>query len=153
MVLNRPWVQRRLLFYQFLTISRDNIKTLFCECETSKRFDFEVCQVKHFRKWFSNYIEVKSECSEPLKIAFLFFFFFFFFFAILWVPKLKWFSEKVKESLQDFKSKVVHWKHLRKWFWGQKWIFWAFRNDIFHLLANFWVSNLKLFLGKARQSV
>ena len=32
-------------------------------------------------------------------------------------------------------------------------MFWAFENGIFQFFANFWVTKLKLFSGKARQSV
>ena len=48
-----------------------------------------------------------------------------------------------------FKSKFAHTKLLRKWFW----MLWAFEKWIFQFFANFWVTKLKPFSGKVRQSV
>ena len=37
--------------------------------------------------------------------------------------------------------------------WAHKGIFWVFEKMIFQLLANFWVTKLKPFSGKVRQSI
>ena len=37
--------------------------------------------------------------------------------------------------------------------WAQKWMFWEFEKDIFLFFLNYWVAKLKLFSGKARQSL
>ena len=37
--------------------------------------------------------------------------------------------------------------------WYQKWISWAFKNDIFHFFENFWGTRLKQFSGKAKQGI
>ena len=37
--------------------------------------------------------------------------------------------------------------------WARKRMFWAFEKSLFQLFANFWVTKLKLFSGKGRQSV
>ena len=126
MVLKRRWGQRRFCKrfknsnFNYLAICRDDIKTLFCECEgkPSKRFHFEVCHMKQFRKWFWSYLQAKNEYSERLKIAFL-----------IWVEKLKWFSEKVRQTLQDHLNQSLLigsiLKKVLKLPWGQKRMFWT----------------------------
>ena len=36
---------------------------------------------------------------------------------------------------------------------ARKWMFWAFKEGIFQFFANIWVTKMKLFSGKVRQSV
>ena len=95
------WKCHFSVFCQFLS---DKVESLFWESETkrSKLFKSKVGSRKHFRKWFWSYLELIDECSELSKKAF------FQFFANFWVTKLRLFSGKAKQSLQDhLNSKLV----------------------------------------------
>ena len=57
-----------------------------------------------------------------------------------------------------FKFKVCHWRQFRKWFSSypekkQQQMFGMSENSIFHIFGNFWVTELKVLFGKARQNL
>ena len=78
-------------------------------------------------------------------------------FECFWVTKLKPFSGKVRQSVQNYlkKNMVIgsFLKMVLKLSWAQKHIFWAFEKNIFQFFASFWVTKLKPFSGKLRQNV
>ena len=71
--------------------------------------------------------------------------------------KLKPFSGEKKQSVQNYlKQNLVIGSFLENGFeapWAQKRMFWSFKKSIFQILGNFWVTKLKPFSGKVRQSV
>ena len=60
-------------FSVFCKFFSDEVKTVLWESEEkrSKLFKSKIDHTKLLRKWFSNYLELKNECSERLKRAFL----------------------------------------------------------------------------------
>ena len=60
------------LFWVFCKFLSDEVKTVFWESETMrpKVFKSKVDHRKSLKKWFSNYLELKNECSESLKSVF-----------------------------------------------------------------------------------
>ena len=64
------------VFFCFLQILSDNVKTVFWEwdSEPSKPFKFKIGKRKLFRKCFGSALEIKNECFERLKRAFFSFF-------------------------------------------------------------------------------
>ena len=67
------------------------------------------------------------------------------------VEVLFWQSGGKRSKL--FKSKPGHRKLPRKRSWAQKRLFWVFENIIFQFFVNLWLTKLKPFFGKVRQSV
>ena len=76
----------------------------------------------------------------------------------------KFFGEEVETVFRESKSEPPKWFHFkvcqRKYFrnllklpWSQKRIFWEFENEFLNFFAHFSVNKLKMFLGKARQSI
>ena len=76
----------------------------------------------------------------------------------------KFFGEEVETVFRESKSEPPKWFHFkvcqRKYFrnllklpWSQKRIFWEFENEFLNFFAHFSVNKLKMFLGKARQSM
>ena len=82
-------------FCKFLS---DEVEIVFCEGEAkrSKLFISKFGHRKVLRKWFWSYLDLKNESSERLERAL------FSFFANFWVTKLKPFSGKVKQSVQNY---------------------------------------------------
>ena len=78
-------------------------------------------------------------------------------FECFWVTKLKPFSGKVRQSVQNYlkKNMVIgsFLKMVLKLSWAKKHIFWAFEKNIFQFFASFWETKLKPFSGKLRQNV
>ena len=62
----------------------------------SKLFKSKFGHRKVLWKWFRSYLELKNECCERLKRSF------FSFFPNFWVTKLKPFSGKVRQSIQNY---------------------------------------------------
>ena len=64
------WKKHFLVFCKFLS---DEVETVFWENETerSEVFKLKFGYRKLLRKWFWSYLELKNECSEHLKRAFL----------------------------------------------------------------------------------
>ena len=52
--------------FNVLPILNDEVEAVFLESETkhSKLLESKVGHSKHFRKWFSSYLEVKNECCK-----------------------------------------------------------------------------------------
>ena len=71
--------------------------------------------------------------------------------------KSKLFFGKVRQSNQNCLNSKLATKSILhnslKLPWGQKGMLWAFGHGAFDLFANFWVTKLKLFSGKVRQSI
>ena len=82
-------------FCKFLS---DEVEIVFWEGEAkrSKLFISKFGHRKVLRKWFWSYLDLKNESSERLERAL------FSFFANFWVTKLKPFSGKVKQSVQNY---------------------------------------------------
>ena len=78
-------------------------------------------------------------------------------FAGFWLTKLKPFYGKVRQNVQkDFNQNLVlgtPQKIILKLPWPQKRMFWVFEKGVFKFFANFWVTKLKQFSGKARQGL
>ena len=66
------------------------------EAKRSKLFKSKSGLTKLPKKWFWRYLELKSKCFKRLNRAFSCFF------GNIWVAKLKAFTEKVRESLQNY---------------------------------------------------
>ena len=66
----RVWKRHFSVFCKFLS---DEVETIFWESEAkhSKLFKSKFGHRKLLRKWFWSYLELKNECSERLKRAFL----------------------------------------------------------------------------------
>ena len=78
-------------------------------------------------------------------------------FPNFWVMKLKGFSGKVKQNVQNYlNEKLVIRSFLGKGFEvpsTKNRIFWAFQKSIIHLFGNFWMMKLKPFSGKVKENV
>ena len=79
------------------------------------------------------------------------------FFANFWVTKLKLFSVKVRQSLQDhLNSKLVIGSYLENGFeatlWSESNVLSVCKGK-FLVFCNFWVTKLKSFSGKVRQNI
>ena len=78
-------------------------------------------------------------------------------FAIFWVTKLKPFDGNVTQSVQiSLNQSLLVVSFLENGFeatLGSKKMLWVFEKGIFQFFGNFWVTKLKPFPGKARQSV
>ena len=78
------------------------------------------------------------------------------FFVICWEAKLKPFSPKVRRNVKNYLNQnLVIGSFLQNGFeatLSSKRMFWVFKKDIFQFFANFWVTKLKTFSGKTRQS-
>ena len=70
------------------------------EANKPKLFKFKVVHRKYFRKRFWSYLEVKTECCEPLRMSF------FSFFANFWVTNLNSFSGKARQCCENLLHKV-----------------------------------------------
>ena len=79
------------------------------------------------------------------------------FFGNFWVTNLKPFSGKVRQSDQNYLNQNLvigsFLKIVLQLPWTQKRTFLAFKKTIFLIFAKFWVTKLKRFSGKVRQSV
>ena len=80
------------------------------------------------------------------------------YFARFWVTNMKPFSGKIRQSIQNYLfQKLVIGRFFEKYFWSyfeaQKPMFWPFEKTIFEFFANLWMTMLKAFSGKVRQSV
>ena len=79
------------------------------------------------------------------------------FFANFWVTYWKYFLGKGSKVLKTVYIKI--WSHdafqkmVLRLSWGQKWMFWSFRNGIFHFLPSFKWRNWNHFLGKRDKAV
>ena len=93
----RVWNKHFWVFCKFLS---DEIETFFwkSEAKRSKVFKSKFGHRKLLRKMFWGYLELKNECSERLKSIFQFP-------ANFWMLKLKLFSGKRTQSVQNY------WKH------------------------------------------
>ena len=135
------------IFCKFLGVK---VKTFFWESEAkrSKVFKSKFGHRKLLRKMFWSYPELKNECFERLKRAFL-------------VKKLLscevetifWESEEKRWKL--LKGQFGYLKFARKWFWSclelKNWCSERFEKTIFHFFVNFWVTKSNPFTGKVRQ--
>ena len=132
----------------------DKVEAVLWESEVkrSNLFKSKFGHRKLLRKNFLGYRQLKNDCSEPLKRAF------FNFLQIFWVTKLKPFSGRCEaRGSKLFKSKFGHRKLLRK----QSWSHLEVKHECSECLkkvflvffVNFWVTKLKLFSGKGRESV
>ena len=78
-------------------------------------------------------------------------------FPNLWVMKLKGFSGKLKQNVQNYwNEKLVIRSFLGKGFEvpsTKNRIFWVFQKSIIHLFGNFWMMKLKPFSGKVKENV
>ena len=90
-------------FTIFLKCLSDQVETIFWQSEAkcSNLFKSKFGHRKLPRIWFWYYLEFKNECSERLKKAF------FQFFAKFWMMKLKRFSGKVRESVENFLNQIL----------------------------------------------
>ena len=111
-------------------------------------------KIKTFQiRWFWSYLKVKSECCEHSKNAI------FQFLANFWATKSKLFSGKVRQRIQNYLNQnLVIRTFLENGFGATlssktNVMFWAFEKSIFQFFANFWVTKLKPFSGKVRQSI
>ena len=140
-------------FLVFRKLLRDEVETASWESETKhqKLFKSKFYHMKLLRKWFWSYLELKNECSERLKTVF------FSYFANFWVTKLKPFSGKARQSLQDhLNSKLVIGSFLENGFevtLGSKTNILSISKGKFSVFCNFWVTKLKQFSGKVRQNI
>ena len=77
------------------------------------------------------------------------------FFENFWLTKLKLFSGKPRQSVQNYLNQnLVIGSSLKNGFeatLSSKRMVWAFEKGIVQFFANFWVAKLKLFSGKARK--
>ena len=64
-------VRWKIAFFTFLQILSEDIENVSWEIEEkrSKLFEYKIGHKKHFRKWFWSYLEIKNECSEPVKMT------------------------------------------------------------------------------------
>ena len=75
--------------------------------------------------------------------------------ASFWVTKLISFSGKVRQNIKIYLNRILVKKSfLETGFksWGEKWMFWTLEKRIFQFFAKFWVTKVKLFSEKGRQS-
>ena len=88
------WKEYFLVFCNFFI---EEVETIFWESEAkhAKPFKTKFGHRKVLTKWFWSYLELRNECCDRLKRAF------FSFFANCWVTKLKPFSGKVRQNVQD----------------------------------------------------
>ena len=144
------WKKHFSIFWKCLS---DEVETIFRESEAkrSKLFKSKFGRRKFVRKWFwsylsskanvlsvwKNHISVFCKClSDEVETAF-------------------WEKEGKRSTL--FKSKFSNMQLLSKWFWS----YIKFENECFECLkraflsffAKFWVTRLKPFSGKLRQSI
>ena len=153
MILKLTWAQKRMfwafekgihssVFCKFFS----DVETVFWESETepSRPFKFKVGDGKLYRKWFWSDLEIKNKCSKHLEREI-------FSFLQFLSEEVKPFSEKVKQNTKSCLNQFGHKNFLRKSFWSfLQWVLWAFEKGIFQFFANFWVTKLKPFSGKAR---
>ena len=106
---------------------------------------------KLFREWFWSYLEVTNKFFESLKLAF---------FTFLQVFKRRRWNSFLEKRGKVLKNVYIQtWpleafrKMVSKLPWVDKRMFGTVENDIFQFFPNFWVIKLKIFSGKARQSV
>ena len=88
------WKEYFSVFCKFFI---EEVETIFWESETkhAKPFKSKFGHRKVLTKWFWSYLELRNECCDRLKRAF------FSFFANCWVTKVKQFSGKVRQNVQD----------------------------------------------------
>ena len=75
--------------------------------------------------------------------------------ASFWVTKLVSFSGKVRQNIKIYLNQnLVKKSFLETRFksWGEERMFWTFEKRIFQFFAKFWVTKVKLFSEKGRQS-
>ena len=81
----------------------------------------------------------------------------FHFFETFWVTKLKPFSGKVSQSVQNYLNQnLVIGSFLEYRFedtWAQKRRLWTFEKDIFQFFTNFWMTKLNWYSRKAMKNV
>ena len=101
------WAFEKDIFDFFWKFLSDEMETAFLEDEAdpSRSFKFQVGHRKRFRKWFWIFFELKNECFESLK-RFEESFKNVEFFANFWVTKLKPFSGKARQYLENFLCKI-----------------------------------------------
>ena len=101
-------------FFSFLQILSDEVETIFRETEArnQKLLKSKFGHRKLIRKLFCSSLELKNECSEPLKKTLLSFC------EVLGdeVETTSWKSDANRQKL--FKLKFGYKKLLRKWFWS-----------------------------------
>ena len=92
------WKGHFSVFCKFLS---DEVETIFWESEAkrSKLFKSKFGQKKLFRKWLWSNLELKNECSEGLKRTF------FSFLQIFECRSWSLFSDKVRQSVQNYLNK------------------------------------------------
>ena len=88
------WKEYFLVFCKFFI---EEVEAIFWESEAkhAKPFKTKFGHRKVLTKWFWSYLELRNECCDRLKRAF------FSFFANCWATKLKPFSGKVRQNVQD----------------------------------------------------
>lgn len=104
-------------------------------------------KVKLFRQWFWSYLDIKNEYSQCFKITFFTF--------------LKIFEENVETDFWESDSKCSKLFKLRDDHSKRFSSYLDVRNEcskrlkmiLFTFFASYWVTNLKLFSGKARKSI
>ena len=140
-------------FSVFIKFLNEEVEILFWESEAkrSKLFKSTFGQRTLLRKWFWSYLELKNECSERFKRAFLGFL------QNFCVTKLKLFFEKVRQSVQNYLNQnLVIGSFLENDFeatlsWKTN-LLSVWKGYIF-FFESFWVTNLKPFSGKVRWSM
>ena len=131
----------------------DEVETIFRETEgrNKKLLKSKFGHRKLIRKLFCSSLELKNECSEPLKKTLLSFW------EVLGdeVETTSWKSDATRQKL--FKLKFGYKKLLRKWFWSYS----ELKNECSERLKraffvffffNYWEAKLKPLSGKVSQS-
>ena len=140
------WKEHFSVFWKFLS---DYVETIFWKSE-AKRWTLLKPKFSHrkfLRKWLWSYLELKDECCECLKRAFVFYF------ANFWVIKLKPFSGKVRQSVQNYLNrKLVIWSFVGSFLCSNTNVLSVWKEHC-SVFANFWVTKLKPYFGKVRQSI
>ena len=139
-------------FSDFLKFFSVKVETIFWEIEAKhqKLFKSKFGHRKLFRKWFWSYIELKNQYCGRLKIGF------FFVFCKFLIDEVEMIFWETQAKFSNFLNQnLVIESFLENGFEAtlssNKRMFWAFEKGIFLFFANFWVTKLKLFSGKARQ--
>ena len=141
----RVWKKHFSIFCKFLS---DEVETVFWESEAnrSELFKSKFDHWKLLIKSFWSYLELKNECSARLKRAF------FSFFANFWVTKLKLFSTKVRQSVENYLNQnLVIWSFYKtgfEAFWSSIPRLCTFEKGIFSFLQIFEWQRWNRFLGK-----
>ena len=144
------WKEHFSVFFKFL---RGEVETISCESEAKhwrlfkSKFGHRTLLIKLF--WSS--LDLKNECSEHLKKAF-----------VTFLQILEWriwnrFPEKWDKALKPSEIKMWAWelsyKIVLEQPWAQKERLWWFETNIFQFFASFSVTKMKPFFGKVSQTI